>query len=357
MMESLIFLVSPPRAGSTLLMRVLNATSQIHSRPEPHLMGPLAHLGFYGNVDKAPYDHLQSADAIRQIVKDLPGGEADYLDALRAYSDCIYHKMHALSPNKERYFLDKTPANALVLPFLMKLYPRAKYIVLTRHPAAIFASYAESFFDGDYEAAAAFNPILVRYIPAMAQFMRQTEVPFLHVSYEDLVTQSEATLQRICSYLDIPFEAEALNYKKKEVSGKGLGDPVGVKKHSRPVSSSKDTWGAELAANHLRYEVVARQIAQVDPADLETWGYPIGSFWKPMEEADPATWKARKIELDNFQAQRRGLRYLRKLAAPGTGFHQTLSKLRFFTDVVIRDSFADYSHMPMRRPKEGGGEE
>lgn len=353
MMERLIFLVSPPRAGSTLLMRVLNATSQIYSRPEPHLMGPLAHLGLYANVDRAPYDQLQAADAIKQIVKDLPGGEEDYLEALRAYSDTLYSKLLSLSENKERYFLDKTPANALVLPFLMRLYPRAKFIVLTRHPAAIFASYAESFFDGDYEAAAAFNPVLVRYIPAMAQFLRQKEVPFLHVSYEDLVTSPEKTLERICGYLEVPFEPDALNYKKKEVAGTGLGDPVGVKQHSRPVSSSKDTWGAELAANQIRYEVVARQIAVVEPKDLETWGYPLESFWKPMEEADPASWKPRKIALDNFQAQRRGLRWLRRAAQPGSGLHKSLAKLRFYVDVVIRDSFADARPMTAVRPKSG----
>ena len=44
MEERLIFLVGPPRSGSTLLMRILNATEQIYSRPQPHLLTPLAHL-------------------------------------------------------------------------------------------------------------------------------------------------------------------------------------------------------------------------------------------------------------------------------------------------------------------------
>ena len=57
---------------------------------------------------------------------------------------------------------------------------------LTRHPRSIFASYANSFFDGDYKAAVDFNPILSRYIPAMAAELRNPSVPLIHVSYEQL---------------------------------------------------------------------------------------------------------------------------------------------------------------------------
>jgi hypothetical protein len=350
MMDRLIFLIGPPRSGSTLLMRVLNATKEIWSRPEPHLMGPLAHLGFYNNVDKAAFDHLQAGDAVRQYVADLPRGEEDYLDALRAYADTMYGRMLATAPGNPRFFLDKTPANGLILPFLGKLYPRGRFIVLTRHPAAIFASFAESFFDGDYEAAVAFNPVIARYVPAMARFLRQTEVPFCHVRYEELVTAPEATLERICAYLDIPFDPGALDYKRKDVGGKGLGDPVGVQKHDRPVASSKDTWGAELAANQDRFEVVARQVAMCEPEDLATWGYPLETFWKPMEEADPAAWKPRKIAFDNFQAQRRGLRWARRMASGAGPLRSALSATRLYADVLLRDGFAEYADREVRRP-------
>ena len=353
MMDRLVFLIGPPRAGTTLLMRVLNATDQVWSRPEPHLMGPLAHLGFYDNVDRAPFDHIQAADAVRGFVADLPGGEADYLDALRAYADVLYGRMLATAPKNgagepPRYFLDKTPANALVLPFLGKLYPHAKYVVLTRHPAAIFASFAESFFDGDYAAAAQFNPILTRYVPAMAAFLRQTQVPLCHVRYEELVTAPEDTLQRISAYLDIPYDPGALDYKRKDVAA-GLGDPVGVKKHDRPVSSSKDTWGPELAANGDRYEVVARQVAACDPEDLATWGYPLETFWKPMEEADPANWKARAIAFDRFQAERRGLRWARKAVQGSSVVATLLGNTRKACDVLLREGFAEYADRTPRR--------
>ena len=81
---SLVFVISPPRAGSTLLQRMMGAHSEIFTHPEPHLISPIAHLGVYGNVDKAPYDHINAAEATKSFIEGLPGGEQDYLDALRA---------------------------------------------------------------------------------------------------------------------------------------------------------------------------------------------------------------------------------------------------------------------------------
>ena len=38
MQDRLIFLIAPPRSGSTLLMRMLSSHSAIYSRAEPHLL-------------------------------------------------------------------------------------------------------------------------------------------------------------------------------------------------------------------------------------------------------------------------------------------------------------------------------
>jgi hypothetical protein len=119
MSQRMFFVVGAPRSGTTLLMRMLNVHPDIHTRPEPHLLTPLAHLGYYAYVDKAPYDPFQAHQSVRQFVDDLPGGESTYLRALRAYSDTMYGDM--LAPAGKRFFLDKTPAYGLILPFLRKL--------------------------------------------------------------------------------------------------------------------------------------------------------------------------------------------------------------------------------------------
>lgn len=329
------FVIGSPRSGSTLLMRILNATSAIYSRPEPHLFPALAHLGFWDRVDQAPYDQIQAQDGTRDFVTDLPGGEADYYDACRAYMDVLYGRMLSTAAGGEQYFLDKTPANALVLPFMERVYPDAKFIVLTRHPAAIFASYANSFFDGDFESAVNFNPIISRYVPAIADFLRNASAPHLHVRYEDLVSDPEGTLERISTFLDIPFEPEAVNYKKKDVAGKGLGDPVGVAQHNRPVTASIHKWAAEFAADERKGEIVARQLALVPDADIATFGYDPATLWEPMKEADPTGWVPAKKKMDRFQRQRRILRWLRR-DIQNRWHGPIITKIRKVCDILLR---------------------
>jgi len=335
--NKLLFVIGPPRSGSTLLMRMLSSHSAIYSRAEPHLLTPLAHLGFYDTVDKAPFDHLQAQQAAREFVGDLPGGEGDYLDACRAYTDILYGRMLEACGNGKPLFLDKTPANALVLPFLGKLYPRARYIVLTRHPAAVWSSYANSFFDGDYVAARKFNPILDRYVPAMARFLRERPVPIVHVGYEALVQQPEAEMRRVFEFLELPFEPGTIEYGSHEHDTKGLGDPLGVQQHSRPVTASIEKWAHELAADEAKLALVREMVGGIADDDLATWGFPRATFFAPVEAAAEggATPPARPPFFDRYRLQRKTLTALRR-NIDHNAFGRLVRRVRLVCDVLLR---------------------
>ena len=88
MQDRLIFVIGPPRSGSTLLARMLGAHSQIHAPMETHLLTPLAHLGYFERVDQAPYDPVVSQRGIREVVKALPGGEAIVRTTGRSGGSC-----------------------------------------------------------------------------------------------------------------------------------------------------------------------------------------------------------------------------------------------------------------------------
>jgi hypothetical protein len=333
----LLFVIGPPRSGTTLLMRMLSSHSAIYSRAEPHLLTPLAHLGYYDTVDAAPFDHLQAARATRDFVADLPRGEQDYLDACRAYTDILYGRILAARGKGKPLFLDKTPANALVWPFITKLYPQARYIVLTRHPAAVFSSYANSFFDGDYDAARRFNPILNRYVPAMARLLRERPVALIQVGYEQLVRQPETEMRRMCEFLGLSFEPEAIEYGRHEHTVGGLGDPITVNKHTRPVTESVEKWATELAQAPERLRIVQEMVATIDDADLETWGFPRAAFFQPVEHAAQSEGRPpqRPPLLDRFRLERRLLLLLRR-NIHHNAFGRLVRRVRMLCDLLLR---------------------
>jgi hypothetical protein len=336
MQDRLVFLIGAPRSGTTLLARMLAAHSLVYGRAEPHLVTPIAHLGYFGKVQKAPYDPQNVEQAIHEIVGELKRGEDGYLDALRAYCDSLYAQMMELAPDGKRLFLDKTPAYALVLPFLARLYPHAKYVVLTRHPLAVLSSYAESFFDGDYAVAIAHNPVLQRYVPALARFVRERPVPLAWVKYEELVRDPEAHFRRVCEHLGIPFEERAIRYGESGEEFKGLGDPTGVQRHTRPVTSSVGKWAAEIAADPATLGLVSKVLDELDPADLETLGYPRERIVADLAAARGAAVPVKAKGPLRYRMERKLLVALRR-NIHHNALGRAARRLRFALDVLLRE--------------------
>ena len=332
MQERLLFIISPPRAGSTLLQRMLGSHREIFTHPEPHLITPLAYLGYYDLVDKAPYDHINAAEAMQLFVSRLPRGEADYLDALRAYADTLYGRM--LAPSGKRYFLDKTPAYTLVLPFLTRLYPRARYVVLTRHPLAVASSYANSFFDGDWHAANRFNPVVSRYVPAIARVLRDPPQHLCQIGYEDLVRDPRAALSRVCSFLDLEFQPEMLSYGEHYTPAPGgRGDPIQVDQHTRAVDSFVDSWRSELARDAMKLAIAREIVDGLEPDDVRLWGYAHANLLPAADGGAPARGPRR---LNAFLLQRRIMLAL-KHNIRERPHGKLVQRLRYYCNVLLRE--------------------
>lgn len=334
----MLFVISSPRSGSTMLERMLESHSQIKGGPEPHLITPLAHLGVWDKVDKAPYDHVLAAESQKLFVDQLPNGESDYWEACRAYCDTLYGRF--MEGSEKTVCLDKTPAYALVLPFMEKVFPDAKFVVLTRHPLATFSSFANSFFDGDYTTAQNYNPLLNRYVPAIAKFLRQDDVSFLHVRYEDLVNEPESWMKTIYEYIGVDFEAATINYgdhQRDASAQQGLGDPIGVQQHSRPSTASMGKWVEELSTDSDKLALMRTIISQLDPADLSTLGYPLDTLWQPLEEAAGKAFASKKEKLSRYRLQRKVIIKLRALAQSSGLIRNLLKKVRLVADVLLRD--------------------
>jgi hypothetical protein len=335
MEERLVFLIGSPRSGSTLTARMLGAHSAVYAPPETHLLTPLAHLGYYASVEKAPYDPVITRQAAHELVAALPGGEEDYLAALRACCDAIYGRL--LAAGGGELLLEKTPAYALVLDFLAKLYPKARYLVLTRHPLAVWSSYVESFFDGDHEVAHAWNPLLERYVPAIARFLRERPVPMLHLHYEELVREPEREMRRAAEFLGLEFEPGMVEYGGEGEAPRaaaGLGDPITVARETRPTTKSVAKWASELADDPAKLAQARAILERLLDEDLEAWGHPRAEIAAQLDAAVPSV-RARARAWNRYSLERRLLVRLRR-NIHSNAFGRLVKRIRFACDVLLR---------------------
>lgn len=331
------FLIGPPRSGSTLLARMLGAHPAVFAPAEPHLMPPLAHLGFgEARVERAPYDPVVTQIGLHELTKLLPRGEEDVREALRAFTDRLYGR--ALAASGRSLFLDKTPAYALVADFLAFLYPDARYVVLTRHPLAVWGSFVDSFFDGDADAAHALNPVLERYVPAVGRFLRERPVPLVHVRYEDLVQTPEAELERICAFLGLAFDPRMVDYGEAgpgpEVA-RGLGDPVTVGRESRPTTASLGKWARALEADPARLRQAREILARLTDEDLATWGFEPGPLRREVAALQPTGARPPRARLTRYALERRLLIRLRR-NIHRNALGRLVRRVRRACDVLLR---------------------
>lgn len=337
MEDRLLFLIGSPRSGSTLLARMLGAHPAIFAPPEPHLITPLAHLGYYASVERAPYDPIITREAAQAVVATLPRGETDYLDAMRACTDTLYARL--LEGSAAEILLDKTPAYALVLDFLAKLYPKARYVVLTRHPLAVWSSYVDSFFDGDFEAAHAHNPLLERYVPAVARFLRERPVPLVHVQYESMVKEPSQELGRLCEHLGIAFHEGMVEYgaegQAQPAAGRGLGDPITVAREKRPTTRSVAKWAETLSGDPARIAQAHRILASLDDGDLETWGYDRREIEAQLDAVPTDGPRKPAPRLDRYRLERKLLVRLRK-NIHRNALGRLVRRVRNTCDVLLR---------------------
>jgi|GEM_PF-458103 len=253
----LVFLISMPRSGSTLLQRILDMSDDIATGGEPWLMLPLLSMYDEDLID-AKYGQKLNCLAKNEFVSNV-GDDDIIVNAQKCYADSVYSS--ALNTYGKKYFLDKTPRYIHVVDRLVELYPSAKFIVLLREPAAVISSYANTWLGGDYSKLLQdeyFRFDFESGFSSLANFAASTGGNKLVVRYEDLVRKPELEAKRIFGYLNLKFNSSYLNYGGKNGSPKKFmfGDPSSVYAKSRPDEKHAEKWVTDLKSKGMAYELL-----------------------------------------------------------------------------------------------------
>jgi hypothetical protein len=211
------FVIGAGRSGTTLLRLILAGHSRLHIPPETSYVIPLVReLPLTGALTQAQLDRAVmimtedyrwpdmeiSAEELHHEAASLP--DPSLVDII----NIVYHR-HLAHANKER-FGDKTPGYIEIVPQLAALYPGAKFIHLIRDGRDV----AISCIDLDWERY--YDRARFEWTLAMAkrhEYLRSSYAQqILDVRYEDLVTDVEGTVRRICDFLGEAFEPTMLDW-------------------------------------------------------------------------------------------------------------------------------------------------
>lgn len=113
-----IFVLGTPRSGTTMLFRILQASSQLASLPRE------------GHDLWRTYHHPRNSHWRSDVVNkgDVGWGEPRFVNA------------YLYSYFGEHRFVEKTPENCLRVPYILELFPDALFVVIKRNPCDVINS-------------------------------------------------------------------------------------------------------------------------------------------------------------------------------------------------------------------------
>ncbi|MBW7959536.1 MAG: sulfotransferase [Candidatus Promineofilum sp.] len=265
----LIFLVSQPRAGSTLLQSILAGSEAIHTTAEPWFMlHALYALRETGHT--ADYDATVAAHALQDFLGTLTDEREAYYRAVRAMAMELYGQA-CREANRPR-FLDKTPRYYKVLPELVQVFPQAQFIVLLRNPAAVLSSILRTWVKNDWNRFDYFRDDLLSAPQLLTEFIAGSTGRVYTVQYEALVREPIETIRALCEWLALPYHPSLLDYGQHMRPKGRYGDPTGVAKHNRPSVESLNAW-LEHARDPQVHHLLSAYLAALGPEQIATMGY------------------------------------------------------------------------------------
>jgi tetratricopeptide (TPR) repeat protein len=201
-----IFLISMPRAGSTLLEQMLDVHPDIEAVGELTYIRALLRSVMEIHTRRAPVK-------VPEVILNLGAEER------HAYG-VDYLQRAALHRKRDtRYFLDKMPMNWSDVLFIRQILPQARFIDIRRNAMdCCFSNYthyfskahASSFDLGDI------GRFYVDYVRFMEHLDRVAPGLIHHVRYEELLEQPERILRGALDYLGLPWDEAVLRFHESK---------------------------------------------------------------------------------------------------------------------------------------------
>jgi hypothetical protein len=266
MPKSPLFILGYPRSGTTLLRALLGAHPQVYLFDEPDIIQGMRSAGF------TIQDRLSPDDRARLLktwgVGYRCGGDRhlstlapEVISGFTSYKgDMSFREVYEwLLPKPEGVPVwgEKSLRNAFYVRDLHELYPNALFVHLVRDPRAVLLSYYRKRHPGTQQPPRqkkamrffAFRSFAwcawLNAVKEVRELLGEDKV--IQVRYEDLVTQPEVELRRICDALGLDFDPAMLDETQRKKDRVLTSDAAWAhKKLAEPVDPARASASADL---------------------------------------------------------------------------------------------------------------
>ena len=218
-LPGIIFILSSPRSGSTLLRVMLAGHSSLFSPPELHLLPfntmkerqEQLNASYLGEGLQKAFMEIQNLDptASQTLIKDM---ESQNFSVQQVYEIL----QENIAP---RLLVDKSPSYAINRTILERseaIFYNSKYIYLVRHPYSVIESFVRMRMQklaglADENPFQIAEQVWVKSNQNIRDFLSGLKSERHHkIYYEELVKEPEQVLSQLCNFLNIDFESELL---------------------------------------------------------------------------------------------------------------------------------------------------
>ncbi len=219
-----LFISGRPRSGTTLLMSLFDAHPNVSIPPECQFIVNLHSK--YKNTTDWNYNIINEfiedlkiqwrfefwnvdLEKLKKNLQDF-GGQASYADVCKQ----VYLLNKSVFPKEDILLLgDKNPGYTIYTERLLEIFPNAKFIHIIRDYRDNLVSIRNVDFELPVTSMVVYK--WTYFIRRFRKAMRRNPDNHIEIRYEDLVTNPEKEMKKLCVFAGVKYREDVFNFHEK----------------------------------------------------------------------------------------------------------------------------------------------
>jgi len=272
----LLFVGGFPGGGTDLIKTIMNSHPEIYLNGEMPL---LKNIEDYGYGPQSKFKSLEEIQSFQHVLSkmnlwnNIENINHDFSEEINKFDSLSRDEILKVcfSKDERRVWGNKTPQNTENIELLSNLFPDARFLIITRDVRDICLSWRDKWGKDMIWCASKWSD---RMSVSWNASRRMEGKRVLFIRYEDLLLDTESTLQMICNFLFIPFSEKLLEHHK----------------YTSELIDGKRNYGRKIIKDNIAKwrnnlsEVFVERIEEIAFNAMETFNYEIvyANHWKPI---------------------------------------------------------------------------